>query len=421
MLRLAGHAGESTQVVAIKATEFRYLVRAREEHLFQARESLKQLSEQRTDSLRVLFLTLPSASPLSTFGAVETFTEANALRPSAPMYSVEVVSLETGCRFSPTQALGVTIFEAVDNLPIDTLLVVGGLEVQERPFERRLLDLVRTYSSRARRVVGVSSGTFLLAQARLLTRRRVTTHWIFANRLASAYPEVNLLADRLYVKDDKFYTSAGATSAIDLALALVREDIGSDLANSIARRLLLFVNRSDVHPQVSNVLLAQATEMRALSDLLVWIADNLREDLSVLRLSRRAAMSERNFARQFLREVGTSPGQYVNSLRVNAAMNLLISSRGSLKQIAEATGFGSSASLRRSFHHVCKMTPAQYRSHFKLTLKRESICVGDSCSLAPSNSAEETRVSLRSEGASAMRLCPADTTAKSGLPVCWSA
>jgi transcriptional regulator GlxA family with amidase domain len=219
----------------------------------------------------------------------------------------------------------------------------------------------------------VCTGAFLLARAGLLEGRRATTHWAACRALQRRYPEVRVETEPIFVRDGNVYTSAGVTAGIDLALALVEEDLGSRAALEIARALVLFVRRPGGQTQFSTSLAGQAAERQSLRELQGWISDHLADDLSVPALAERAFMSERNFARVFRREVGVSPASYVESLRLERAKLLLEGTPLSIKEVGRRCGFGTVETLRRSFARGVGASPGEYRDRFRSSPPAEVI------------------------------------------------
>jgi transcriptional regulator GlxA family with amidase domain len=240
------------------------------------------------------------------------------------------------------------------------VLVVCGLGSRSVR-DRALSAWLRKMQPLVKRLGAVCVGAFLLAEAGLLDGRRATSHWRFGRELAARYPGVRVEHDPLWVKDGNIYTSAGISAGIDLALAWVEEDCGAGLAHEAARELVLFLRRPGGQPQVSVSLSSQASEMRSIRELQIWIAENLGKRLSVEVLAERMAMSVRNFERVFTREVGTTPSQYVLQMRVEAARRELERTDRGLKQIASANGFGNVDVMRRAFVRRLGITPRRYR------------------------------------------------------------
>ncbi|MCW2968399.1 MAG: cdhR, partial [Solirubrobacteraceae bacterium] len=204
-------------------------------------------------------------------------------------------------------------------------------------------------------------------RAGLLDGRRATTHWASCERLARRHPAVSVQTDPIFVRDGNVSTSAGVTAGMDLALALVEEDLGPEVALKVARQLVLFARRPGGQAQFSVQLAAQAASPGPLRDLQAWIAEHLDADLSVTALADRAHMSSRTLARTFARETGMTPAAYVEAARVEHARGRLESGRGSLASVARGCGFGTPETMRRAFHRRLGVAPADYRTRFDTT------------------------------------------------------
>jgi transcriptional regulator GlxA family with amidase domain len=250
----------------------------------------------------------------------------------------------------------------------DTLLVAGGSGARAAVDDPGVVDWIGRASRRAKRTVSVCTGAYLLAAAGLLDEREATTHWRHCDDLAQRYSTVRVDPDPVFVRDGDLWTSAGVTAGMDLALALVEEDLGPEVALAVARQLVVFLKRPGGQSQFSSALSAQQAARPALRELQAWIAGHLDEDLSVPVLADRAHMSERSFARAFRREVGQTPGAYVEALRVEQARALLESGAPSLDAVAQSTGFASAEVLRRAFHRRIGVSPAEYRERFRLVV-----------------------------------------------------
>jgi transcriptional regulator GlxA family with amidase domain len=253
---------------------------------------------------------------------------------------------------------------------IDTLIVPDGSGPQASQ-RREVLVWLREISRKVRRVVSICTGAFLLARAGLLDGRRVTTHWKFANELARQYPKLTVEGDRIYIQDGQLYTSAGVTAGMDLALALVEEDLGSALALQVARTLALFLRRPGSQNQFSTLLSAQASDRKPFRELSVWVTENLQQNLSVDELAYRVAMIPRNFARVFVREFGTTPARFVENLRLEASRPMLQTTRKSAKEIAGAVGFHSAEVMRRAFERNIGISPTRHRELFAHTSRNK--------------------------------------------------
>jgi transcriptional regulator GlxA family with amidase domain len=293
---------------------------------------------------RVVFAAIPPVQIVDLTAPYEVFARAGG-------YHVELVSPDPrGCIGS---SCGLTLSGAADYRgikgPIDTLMVPGGDGAEELLCGRHFLRWLRSTGARARRVGSICTGAFLLAAAGLLDGRRAVTHWDWCGRLSAQFPKVTVDPEPIFIKDGNVYTSAGVTAGLDLALALVEEDLGPAAALKIARDLVMFVRRPGGQSQFSTVLSAQISARRPIEDLHGWILDHLTGDLSVEALAHQCRMSPRHFARVFTAEKGITPARFVEQVRVEAAKLLLDSSDYGLKEAAERSGFGSADSMRRSF------------------------------------------------------------------------
>lgn len=316
--------------------------------------------------LRVLIVAVPPVRSLDVMGPAEVFGDANRLRGGEASYSVEVVSAgdeKLIATHIKTRLLGDQTYRECDE-PFDTVLVAGGDGAQYTKFQPDFLEWLRQRCAGARRFGSVCTGALVLAKAGLLNGRTATTHWNWCDELARDYPLVTVNPDPIYIKDGNCYTSAGVTAGIDLSLALVEEDCGSALALQIAQMMVVFLRRPAGQSQFSATLAAQSSESPQLNDLLVWLAENVRRDLSIPMLARRAAMSPRNFARLFTQMVGKTPGRHIEDLRLEIARSQLESKLTSLPDVAKASGFRSAEVLRRVFVRRLGTTPGQYRRSF---------------------------------------------------------
>ncbi|MEM7413014.1 MAG: helix-turn-helix domain-containing protein [Myxococcota bacterium] len=314
-------------------------------------------------------LAFPDVQILDVTGPLEVFAMASRLLAQAghrdPGYALEVVAREAG----PLRTSGGVMLVAERRLgqvrgPLDTLIVAGGLGVREVLQQPDTLAWVRRSPRRVRRLASVCSGAFVLAEAGLLDGRRATTHWEVCEALARAYPQVRVDADRIFVRDGAVATSAGVTAGMDLALALVEEDLGTELARAVARQLVLFLKRPGGQSQFSAQLESRWSERPSLAELQHWIHDHPEAELGVEALAARMAMSPRNFARVFARELGVTPARYVERARVEAARRRLEESEASVEEVADACGFGSAETLRRAFQRQLGVSPSAYRESF---------------------------------------------------------
>ncbi|MFJ2510038.1 GlxA family transcriptional regulator [Streptomyces griseoviridis] len=244
-----------------------------------------------------------------------------------------------------------------------TLLVPGG--VGTRDLDPRLVEWLRVHGPRADRLVSVCTGAIALAAAGLLDGRRATTHWAYCETLARDHPAVEVDPDPIYVRDGPVATSAGVTSGIDLALALVEEDLGRRTALTVARHLVVFLRRPGNQAQFSVQLAAQTARREPLREVQQWITEHPADDLSVDALAARAALSPRHFARAFEAETGVTPGRYVDQVRVEHARRLLEDTGDGVEEISRASGYGTPEAMRRAFLKALGTPPAEYRRRFR--------------------------------------------------------
>lgn len=319
----------------------------------------------------IAMVAFPDVQILDVTGPLEVFARASRWlkeegRRRDDAYRVELLANRPGPLVT-SSGLRLIADRGVESVRggIDTLLVAGGVGTEAAMRDASLLGALRRLGPRARRLGSVCSGTFLLASAGLLERRRVTTHWRACARLARAFPTLRVDPDPIFVRDGNVYTSAGVTAGMDLALALVEEDEGREVALHVARDMVLFLRRPGGQSQFSAQLAVQAADREPLRDLQAWVADHLDADLAVETLAARVAMSPRNFARVFTREVGLTPARFVERARIEAARRRLEESPHGVDRIAAECGFGSSESMRRAFLRTVRVTPSAYRSRFR--------------------------------------------------------
>jgi transcriptional regulator GlxA family with amidase domain len=312
---------------------------------------------------RVVIVAFPRVQTLDVHGPAEVFTTASRLS-GRDGYAVEVVASRAGPL--PTSSVALYPDRTLDRCrgPIDTLVVAGGRGVQAAARDEKLVAWLAAAAKRSRRVTSVCTGAFLLAHAGLLKGRRATTHWASCDELARLHPDVEVEADPIFVRDGNVVTSAGVTAGMDLALALVEEDLGREAALETARWLVLFLKRPGGQAQFSAQLAAQMADREPLRELQQWLPDHLDEDLSVPALARRACMSERNFARAFRDETGMTPAAYVELARVESARIALETGDLPVEAIARQAGFGTVETMRRAFRRRVGVSPNGYRGRF---------------------------------------------------------
>jgi transcriptional regulator GlxA family with amidase domain len=254
----------------------------------------------------------------------------------------------------------------------DTLLVAGGYGVMQCTEIAGFLPWLRKQAGKARRIGSVCSGAVVLAAAGLLDGRRATTHWHYCQAIAERFPAVHFDADPIFIRDGNVYTSAGVTAGIDLALALVEEDFGAEMALFVARALVVFLRRPGSQSQFSHSLSLQISDRKPLRELQAWLLENLRQPLTVEQMAGQVGMSPRNFARVFSEQLGITPSRFVTQIRLEAARRRLEESLQSIEIIAEECGFGSSESMRSAFQRLLRVSPQDYRNRFNLIEEMES-------------------------------------------------
>jgi transcriptional regulator GlxA family with amidase domain len=282
----------------------------------------------------------------------------------SPWYRFMVCAAEEG---PITTSMGITIhtpYGLDDVRKADTVVVPAGVGVDEDPPEP-MLDVLRKAHKRGARILSVCTGAFVLAAAGLLDGRRATTHWMYADRLAERYPDVKVDPNVLYVEDGNVMTSAGTAAGIDLCLHLVRLDYGAEVANAVARRMVVPPHRDGGQAQYVDQPVPTGAGDGLLSDVLTWMEEHLHEQMTVEDLARRAALSPRHFARRFRAVTGTTPHHWLLRQRVLYAQRLLERTDQSIELVASRCGFGSASNLRQHFQRVVGTSPAAYRRTFQ--------------------------------------------------------
>jgi transcriptional regulator GlxA family with amidase domain len=319
---------------------------------------------------RIAVVGFSDAQLLDICGPLEVFSRASRIISDEggrgpEVYSVELLAHRAGpVRTSSGLALiAARSFQSVRG-GLDTLLVAGGRGTEAALRDRALIEWLRRIAPRVRRFGSVCTGTFLLAEAGLLDGKRVTTHWASCQKLAAKYPRLVVDPDPIFIREGPLYTTAGVTSGMDLALAMVAEDHGTSVSRAVARQLVLFLQRPGGQSQFSTQLQIQSTDNAPLAELQAWMADHLAEDLSVSALARRVAMSPRNFARIFSQSLKTTPARLVQRMRIEAARRRLEESEEGVKTIAAECGFGTAEAMRRAFLREVHVPPSAYRSRF---------------------------------------------------------
>jgi len=318
---------------------------------------------------RIAIAVYPGVSLLDLGGPLETFRVASEFagtRGGRLNYKCSVVSSRGGQ--VPT-ADGVPLvtesIRSLDRIAIDTLIVPGAFLVEDVTRDAELIKWVAKRAPKCRRVCSVCVGSFMLAAAGLLSGRRAATHWMHTQLLARQYPDVKVEPDAIFVRDGRVWSSAGVTTGIDLALALIEEDCGRETAIGVARVLVVYLKRAGGQSQYSALLAAQAeSESNNFAQLERWIAENLRADLSIESLADRAHMSPRNFARMYSKKRGRTPAKAVEAIRIDAARRRLEETDARIEQIADECGYSGEEQMRSAFVRVLQIPPREYRKRF---------------------------------------------------------
>jgi transcriptional regulator GlxA family with amidase domain len=313
---------------------------------------------------RIAMMIYPGIAPLDVTGPLQVFGISNFLTKRR-LYEIMTVAptaepVPTGLGFAMVPACAMAALPQ----PIDTLLVSGGSGPDTVTDPATLNWLART-APKARRFGSICTGAFVLGAAGLIENKRVTTHWALSDELARRHPTACVDVDAIYIRDGKLCTSAGISAGIDLALALLEEDHGRELALRVARFLVLFLKRSGGQAQFSTELKAQFSSIPAIQQVQEWCLENLDGDLHVGALARRATMSERSFIHAFREDTGETPGDFVMSARLQAACRLLEDTELPAKTVALRCGLHSTAAMRRAFMRRLGVSPAQYRDKFR--------------------------------------------------------
>lgn len=330
---------------------------------------------------RVVIVTNPGTNSLEYTGPLQVFAEANFFlgrsgRPDLG-YDIEFTSSAAGTIYDDN-GLKIVIEKSYADVtgPVDTLIFQAVDEQETCVRDERFLRWVARMATRVRRIASVCVGTFVLAEAGVLDGRRATTHWAACEDFAKRFPNVALEPDPIFVKDGNVYTSAGGAAGFDLALALVEEDFGAEVARRAAQGLVMYLRRPGNQAQFSVHLSAKSPKARQLQALQAYIAENLDGDLCVETLAARAGMSPRNFARVFAREFSATPGRFVEQLRLERARHFLEQTDMPVGQVADRCGYRSPDGLRLAFNTNLSVSPMDYRRRFATTRRATADEIG---------------------------------------------
>lgn len=306
------------------------------------------------------FKALEAIGPMSVFDYANQHLRRRGLGGG---YDVRVVAVRPGAIRSDQQ-MSLQAVKALSALSVpDTAIIVGARDIEDAlAASPQIVDWVRGAATRMRRTAALCTGTFFLAAAGLLDGRAATTHWALAAQLQARHPRIRVDAERIFIEQDGLWTSAGVTAGIDLALAMVEQDFGRELALEVAGELVVYLKRPGGQSQFSVHLTSQQTVHHTIGELQAWLLANLDARVSVADMATRLAMSPRNFARTFRRETGTSPMAFLERARIEAARRALEDGDLPIKTIVQRTGFGSYGALRSAFLKRLGFTPSDYRA-----------------------------------------------------------
>jgi len=319
---------------------------------------------------QVAIILFEGVQSLDVTGPLEVFAGAGRLLESTGgegrSYEIRTFSRD-GAPLQTSSGLTITPHGRLADVPaeLDTLIIPGGAGSRKAAAEEALIEWISRSASRARRIASVCTGAFLVARAGLLDGRRATTHWASAEELADLHPLVHVDPDPIFVRDGHVWTSAGVTAGMDLALALVEEDLDRGAALTIARHLVLFLRRPGNQSQFSATLAAQQPRREPLREVQQSVIETVAAEHSVEAMAARANMSPRHFARAFRAETGITPARYVERVRLEAARRRLEDTTEPIAAVAAACGFGTAETMRRVFLRALQVGPAEYRRRFQ--------------------------------------------------------
>jgi transcriptional regulator GlxA family with amidase domain len=324
----------------------------------------------------IAMLVYPDCLLIDAIGPMEVFTFANIalqllgrISRTESVYTLSVIAENSGSiRTSSGICLVADKGYADVSDDIDTLMVAGAAltaHVEAAKQNVKMRNWLIQMLPKVRRMVSICTGALILAEAGILDGRKATTHWLYCDQLALQYRNIRVDPDKIFVQDGKIYTSGGVTAGIDLAMGLVEDDWGWEVAALVARGMLIFMRRPGGQSQFSNYVFNEAKSRKDFRELQAWIVSNPHKDFSVERLAERMAMSSRNFSRLFCQEIGMTPAKFVERVRLEAAKNMMLQTNLSVESVAANCGFHNSEQMRRSFQRLLNTTPQEHRSYFR--------------------------------------------------------
>jgi transcriptional regulator GlxA family with amidase domain len=312
---------------------------------------------------RIGILAFDGVNGLDLAGPGEVFATANGQAAGEVPYEVVIAGIE-GDRVHTEWGLTLEASPDREAGAFDTIIVPGGAGLREPRTSRAAAAWILSHAVGARRIVSVCTGIYGLAPTGLLDGRRATTHWRFSADVARRFPAIRIEPDAIFIRDTRFYTSAGITAAIDLCLALVEDDLGPSVALAIARELVVYLKRPGGQLQFSEPLRFQTRATERFADLAAWLPANLKSDLSVEVLAQRVNLGRRQFSRIFKATFGAAPAEYVELLRQGEAIRRLSATRQSIDSVAASLGYASADAFRHAFERRYRVSPSAYRERF---------------------------------------------------------
>lgn len=325
----------------------------------------------------IAMLVYPNFLMIDAMAPIEVFNFANCalqlmgkISLSEPVYTLSIVAEQRG-PVKSSNGISIVADKSYEDFHegIDTLMVSGATHpayldaaIADNTMRNWLIEMM----PRVRRMVSICTGALILAGTGLLDGRKATTHWHYCEGMACKHLKVKVEPDKIFVRDGNTYTSGGVTAGIDLALSLVEEDWGWEVASKVARHMLIYMRRPGGQSQFSCYVFNEARTRKDFRELQAWISSNPKADLSVENLAERMAMSPRNFSRLFCQEVGLTPAKFVERIRLEAARNMMLQTDFPMESVAVQCGFGNAEQMRRTFQRLLKTTPQEHRSYFKV-------------------------------------------------------
>jgi transcriptional regulator GlxA family with amidase domain len=315
---------------------------------------------------RIGFLGFPQLTALDLVGPMESFATV-LVGDGIPRSGYEVLIIGVqGQTFESESGITIKAHRTLETAPpLDTVMIPGGAGLRERKINAKVCKWICDRADQIRRIASVCTGIYGLAPTGLLDGRKVTTHWRFAEDVARRFPKLQVVPNALFLKDGRFYTSAGITAGIDLALAMIEEDYGSTIALKVARDLVMYLKRPGGQEQYSAPLQFQTLSIGPFERLVPWMLEHLNDDLSVDALAQHASLSPRQFTRRFKQVFGRTPASFVGTLRLDEARSRLGTPEHSIETVANSVGFKSADVFRRAFERRFLITPRAYRGRFE--------------------------------------------------------